>query len=438
VALTAAMWLIALVSGVAHARYLFVPGSLPPSTVISSNGISTSYLSPSYLPYLAYPEHQRQAMIAAQEAEIFASKQAREPDSSAGNGVAIFAVAALVAIAGSHVSRARPIVASADEEATRDPPSSSYADYMASRSEVEKAQTDATYRSFKGIDQEFDGGDSGGGVVGDGNTDLEDQHNSATLGALRGGIADVTGATLAAGRGNVVQSATDSRVASAGKNYFGRSTGLAQKYIDSMTEEDVKAGKMDCVRAQQKENWFNQRAIHEQNRKMGQGVVYGEEEGIRPRSGGFNTREAISSDAARRGAQATEISQADLNKHLNDLAAAPAERLDGEAWSDLIWTSADTVTETFELRAAARSTEVVTIPVKNDLNTFAPFRCELVYPSHPTFTVSPNHGTMNRRSGEPTEVVVRYTPDAPGVTTEATVVFETEDMKKVYRFIGTT
>jgi hypothetical protein len=45
---------------------------------------------------------------------------------------------------------------------------------------------------------------------------------------------------------------------------------------------------------------------------------------------------------------------------------------------------------------------------------------------------------MNRRSGEPVEVVVRYTPDAPGVQTVATVVFETEDMKKVYRFIGST
>jgi hypothetical protein len=293
------------------------------------------------------------------------------------------------------------------------------------------------YKSFKGIDQEFDGGDSGGGVVGDGNTDLEDQHNSATLGALRGGIADVTGATLAVGRGNV-KSATESKTASAGANYFGRSTGLAEKIIENMSEEDLKSGKIDCVRAQQKENWFNQRAIHEQNRAMGQGVVFGEEEKLRPRSGGFNTQDAISSDAARGGAQDGEISQADLNNHLADLAGRAAERLDGEAWGELAATAADTITETFELRAAPRQTEVITIPVQNDLNTFAPFKCELVYPSHPTFTVTPNHGTMNRRSGEPTEIVVRYTPDAPGVTTEATIVFETEDMKKVYKFLGAT
>ena len=46
-----------------------------------------------------------------------------------------------------------------------------------------------------------------------------------------------------------------SRTASAGANYFGRSTGLADKLIDDMSDEDVKMGRMDRVRAQQKENW---------------------------------------------------------------------------------------------------------------------------------------------------------------------------------------
>ena len=48
--------------------------------------------------------------------------------------------------------------------------------------------------------------------------------------------------------------------------------------------------------------------------------------------------------------------------------------------------------------------------------------------------MSPPNGSMNRRSGEPTEVVVRYTPMETGVINEAYVVFETEDMKKVYHF----
>ena len=35
------------------------------------------------------------------------------------------------------------------------------------RSEADMAATDAMYKQFKGIDQEFDGGDSGGGAVSD-------------------------------------------------------------------------------------------------------------------------------------------------------------------------------------------------------------------------------------------------------------------------------
>jgi hypothetical protein len=365
---------------------------------------------------------------------------AQQSAPSSGNESAAVAGAALVmvvlAVSGRALTsrrpapRARPLFA-------KEPSSTSFDEYLRQRGQqdVDKAQEE--YKSFKGIDQEFDGGDSGGGVVGDGNTDLEDQHNSATLGALRGGIAEGSEPAAFTSRGRV-KSATDSRISSAGANYFGRSTGLAEKIMENVSEEDLKEGKMDCVRAQQKENWFNQRAIHNANRARGQGVVHGDTLDGKPRSGGYVARDVISSDAARAGHGNEEISQADLSKHLVDLAARPAERLDGEAWDQLQATSADTVTESFELRASVRNTEVVTIPVKNDYNTFAPFRCELVYPSHTTFSVSPNHGTMNRRSGEPVEIVVRYTPDAPGVTSEATIVFETEDMKKVYRFIGST
>lgn len=288
---------------------------------------------------------------------------------------------------------------------------------------------------FKGIDQEFDGGDSGGGVVGDGNTDLEDQHNSATLGALRGGIADVTSATMEVGRGSIrglddgPKGATEARTASAGKNYFGRSTGLADKLMDNMSEEDMKMGRMDKVRAQQKENWFNQRAIHAQNRAQGQGVVFGEEEKLRPREGGYVAREAIASSTARSGAGESEISQRDLANHMASLASLPAERLDGQEWGELALTEADEITAKYEVRASPRQTDVTEIDVKNDYNTFAPYRCALLPGSSPAFTVSPNHGTMNRRSGEPVNVVVRYTPMDTGSLHEAMLVFETEDMK---------
>ena len=293
--------------------------------------------------------------------------------------------------------------------------------------------------------------------MGDGNVDLEDQHNSATLGAMRGGIADVTSAGAQVGRGNVQSlvdydalnegdefggsegGATSSRTASAGANYYGRSTGLADKLLnDGISEYDQKNNRMDKVRAQQKENWFNQRAIHANNKAQGQGVVFGESQENKPSSGGFIARESISGDAWRKGSSGGEVSQRDLADHLAGLASLPAERLDGEEWGELTITESDELTELFEVRSSPRQTHVTEINVKNDYNTFAPYRCALLPGSSPAYTVTPNHGTMNRRSGEPVNVVVRYTPQETGTLAEALLVFETEDMKKIYKFVGST
>jgi len=314
------------------------------------------------------------------------------------------------------------------------------------RSEADMAATDAMYKQFKGIDQEFDGGDSGGGAVGDGNVDLEDQHNSATLGALRGGVSDLTGASMNVGRGNVlsqlpdeqstrdgsVDAATNARTASAGKNYFGRSTGLAEKIIDNISEDDVKNNRVDCVRAQQKENWFNQRAIHKSNREAGQGVVYGDKK----EAGHYIAREAL--ERQRQGTPDGEVSQRDLANHMAGLAAAPAERLDGEEWGELILSPADELTEVYEVRSNVGTTHVTEIAVRNDYNTFAPYRVVLMPGSSVDYDISPRHGSMNRRSGEPVNLMVRYTPREYGATNEALIVFETEDMRKIYKFIGST
>jgi len=322
---------------------------------------------------------------------------------------------------------------------TRDGSGDPYEEYMRSRSSAELDQIESGYRSFKGIDQEFDGGDSGGGAVGDGNMDLEDQHNSPTLGALRGGIADFTEATMAVGRGNVhnVKSATESRTASAGANYFGRSTGLADKIIDNMSDEDLYNHKVDKVRAQQKENWFNQRAIHANNRAQGQGVVFGQNNQITPSgSTGYIAREAISSDAYRSGQQQGEISQRDLANHLADMAGKPAERLDGESWEEF-WADPSEVLEVIELRTSPGGTLVHELSVRNLANVFAPYTCGFTSGSSSAFSVSPEFGTMNRASGAPVEVTVRFSPREMGFT-EATLVFQTEDFKKVWKFVGST
>jgi hypothetical protein len=271
---------------------------------------------------------------------------------------------------------------------------------------------------FEKNDIDFDGGDSGGGVVGDGNTDLEDQHNSPSIvrGGMGGALGDTkgfSGGSLDVGRGQV-KSATSSRIASAGKNYFGRSTGYADIKIAQITDADRESGKMDEVRAQQLENWHNQRAVAKSNRAMGQGVVFGED------------------------SQEGEISQQDLAKHLDNLRAAPATRLDGQEWDEITDADVEEIEATYEVKASVGGVSMTEVSVKNMYNTFAPYQCDFTPDSDTCFTVSPNEGSMDRRSGKPIELTVRYAPSEYGAPVTATLVFETEDFKKVYKFIGST
>ena len=305
------------------------------------------------------------------------------------------------------------------------------------------AKASEELKEWAKYDTDFDGGDSGGGVVGDGNTDLEDVHNAVSATMLRsGGQGSVatSGAGGNVGRGKV-KSATESRVASAGKNYFGRSTGYADQLINDRlgpTGETDRNHRFDKVRAQQKENWMNQREIHRQNRAAGQGVVFGQQKGPAPSSGGYIAREAIASKAWRRGDVEGEISQRALADHLDEMAAAPAERLDGEAWGKLTPKGGELMGEVFAVRCAAGQTIITEIPVRNDMNTFAPYQCGFTDDSPAAFSVTPTAGTMNRRSGDPVNVIVRFSPKQYGEPMSATLVFETEDMKKVYKFTGGT
>jgi hypothetical protein len=318
------------------------------------------------------------------------------------------------------------------------PNSGSYEEYAKDRNTgaVQGGSIDETQEALKEwekyADMDFDGGDSGGGVVGDGNTDLEDQHNSPSI--VRGGMgsAEVGEGGMNVGRGQV-KSATTSRTASAGKNYFGRSTGYAEKRIAEISESDLKNHKMDCVRAQQLENWHNQRNIAKENRAQGQGVVFGEKK----QAGHYIAREAL---AAGRGASTDgeEISQKDLAKHLESLSTTATERLDGGAWEEVTAEDDEEVTETIELKAPVGGVEIHTLKVKNQFNTFAPYQCKFTADSPIEFSASPNEGSMNRRTGDPIEVTVRFNPKSYGEPVVGKLVFETEDFKNVYKFIGST
>ena len=54
------------------------------------------------------------------------------------------------------------------------------------------------------------------------------------------------------------------------------------------------------------------------------------------------------------------------------------------------------IEQTFEVRSSPRQTSVTEIPVRNDYNTFAPYRCGFVAGSSDSFSCSPVHGSMNR------------------------------------------
>ena len=147
-----------------------------------------------------------------------------------------------VSIRPAHAPTAQCLVRMRDSEATRDS-EGSYEEYIKDRASGKTQggsieESEEGYKEFMKYDLDFDGGDSGGGVVGDGECDLEDQHNSASI--VRGGFgsASVGDGGVNVGRGTV-KSATDSKLASAGGNYFGRSTGYADKKLVEIAERDA-------------------------------------------------------------------------------------------------------------------------------------------------------------------------------------------------------
>jgi hypothetical protein len=104
---------------------------------------------------------------------------------------------------------------------------------------LERSQVDrygpGSLREFKDFSDEFDGGDGQMGVAGDGNKGLEKIGSQPTL----------------------AQSLGKSKMMSA-KNAWGTSTGYAEELLKQ------KPG-MDVARAQQLENWQNQREVYHKN-----------------------------------------------------------------------------------------------------------------------------------------------------------------------------
>jgi len=227
---------------------------------------------------------------------------------------------------------------------------------------------------------EFDGGDGQQGVSGDGQVGLDKSDFN-------------TGEIANSQQRNMAKSNMRSA-----KNAWGSSTGYAQQLIEEKG--------MDISRAQQLENWHNQREI------------------------------LAKSKAQQAMAEAFETSS-DAEEDWRALAKFGVERnqdfnLD-KTFGEVV--ESDIIEGTFEFNVRTGGVQVHELVVENEYMGFADFRASLTPDTTPCYTLTPTEGSLQR--GNPTTFIIRYKPDNIGTFTGALVI-ETEDFKKTWKLIGTT
>jgi len=182
------------------------------------------------------------------------------------------------------------------------------------------------------------------------------------------------------------------------KNAWGTSTG----YGDALREKG-----MDTQLAQRLENWQNQQAVRQKQ------IAHKEqtEEFDKVRE----TAEMDWRDLATFGVSRNEDFDLD------------------EAFGPV--TAGDDVVETVSLKSRIGRIVAHKFELKNDFMGFADFRAAFTADANMDWTVTPTEGAI--LSSEMMEFVVKFKPQNPGVS-EATLVIDTEDMKKTFKFIGST
>lgn len=241
-----------------------------------------------------------------------------------------------------------------------------------------------TYDDYVDFGDEFDGGDGQMGVAGDGDKGLEK-------------IGEDTEETVVQAR-SAKQVGFKSRERSA-KNAWGTSTG----YSDKLRDEG-----MDTARAQQLENWQNQNNVK-----------------ARRKAARWETDEfdATASD---------KMEDEDWRK----LGSFGVERLQDfdldEAFGEV--KAGDKIEDEITLTANMGGNAYTEFEVKNDFMGFADFRARFTSDSSSDFTVEPDEGSLTK---DPVNFIVRFKPQGPSLQM-GTLVIETEDFKKSWKFVGTT
>jgi len=226
--------------------------------------------------------------------------------------------------------------------------------------------------------EEFDGGDGQMGVAGDGNKGLD--KSEFETGAL-------------------ASSMNKSRARSA-KNAWGTSTGYAEELI-------AKTG-MDSARAQQLENWHQQREI--QARKQQQKYMTEQFDQV------SQNAEADWRTLAKFGVERNQ--EFDLNE-----AFGTASIEGGEMAGEI------------SVQARPGGIGYQEFLLRNPYMGFADFRATFTPGTSAEWTVEPKEGALKQR--EDTQFSVKFRPNGIGVS-EGYLVIETEDFKKVWKLTGST
>lgn len=179
------------------------------------------------------------------------------------------------------------------------------------------------------------------------------------------------------------------------KNAWGRSTGYADQLIADGMEE---------TRAQQMENWKNQREV-QQARNDQRWLT--DEFDQRP----DDDWRSLSSFVGE------QVQDVDLDQEFGDVVPGP-------------------VTGMIELQGRINSNQVFEFALKNPFMGFSDFRARFTGMSNPSeWSVTPTEGSLNGR-GDPTQFVVKFRPQNPTVSTGYLVV-ETDEDKWTYQLAGT-
>jgi len=226
--------------------------------------------------------------------------------------------------------------------------------------------------------EEFDGGDGQMGVAGDGTKGLDKS--------------DFDQSALAANMNK-------SRARSA-KNAWGTSTGYAQTLIRDKG--------MDTARAQQLENWHQQREINKMKQEQRNAAEMYDRVS--------ENAEADWRTLAKFGVERNQ--EFDMNEAFG---AASIEGAEMEA--------------TVELKARPGGIGYHEFGLKNPYMGFADFRATFAPGTSGEWTVEPTEGSLMQR--EETKFSVKYRPEGVGVS-EGFLVIETEDFKKAWKVIGST